>query len=168
MELFDAIASRSTAKGLSEPGPTPEHLERLLQAAAHAPDHGRLKPWRFIAVNGAARESFANAVAEARRDQIPTFTDEQMELEREKIRRSPSILVVGCAVRKDMAKVPEIEQVIAVGAAVENLLLAANDLGYGVMWKTGAAAYSTRVKAAVGLAADDHIVAILHLGTKIK
>jgi nitroreductase len=168
MELFDAIASRSTAKGLSEPGPTPEHLERLLQAAAHAPDHGRLKPWRFIAVNGAARESFANAVAEARRDQIPTFTDEQMELEREKIRRSPSILVAGCAVRKDMAKVPEIEQVIAVGAAVENLLLAANDLGYGVMWKTGAAAYSTRVKAAVGLAADDHIVAILHLGTKIK
>jgi nitroreductase len=168
MELFDAIASRSTAKGLSEPGPTPEHLERLLQAAAHAPDHGRLKPWRFIAVNGAARESFANAVAEARRDQIPTFTDEQMELEREKIRRSPSILVAGCAVRKDIAKVPEIEQVIAVGAAVENLLLAANDLGYGVMWKTGAAAYSTRVKAAVGLAADDHIVAILHLGTKIK
>jgi len=61
MELFDAFASRSTAKGLSEPGPTAEQLERLLQAAAHAPDHGRLKPWRFIAVNGAARESFANA-----------------------------------------------------------------------------------------------------------
>jgi nitroreductase len=168
MELFDAIASRSMAKGLSEPGPTPEQLEQLMRAAAHAPDHGRLKPWRFIAVNGAARESFANAVAEAKRDQIPAFTDEQMELEREKIRRSPSILVAGCAVRKDIAKVPEIEQVIAVGAAVENLLLAANDLGYGVMWKTGAAAYSARVKAAVGLAADDHIVAILHLGTKVK
>jgi nitroreductase len=168
MELFDAIASRSMAKSLSEPGPTLEQLERLLQAATHAPDHGRLKPWRFIAVNGAARESFANAVAEAKRDQIPAFTDEQMELEREKIRRSPSILVAGCAVRKDIAKVPEIEQVIAVGTAVENLLLAANDLGYGVMWKTGAAAYSARVKAAVGLAADDHIVAILHLGTKVK
>jgi nitroreductase len=51
---------------------------------------------------------------------------------------------------------------------VENLLLAANDLGYGVMWKTGPAAYSQKVKAAVGLAADDHIVAILHLGTKVK
>jgi len=95
MELFDAIASRSTAKGLTEPGPTAEQMEQLLQAAAHAPDHGRLKPWRFIAVNGAARESFANAVAEARRDQIPTFTDEQMEIERVKIRRSPSILVAG-------------------------------------------------------------------------
>jgi nitroreductase len=168
MELFDAIASRSSAKGLAEPGPTPAELERLLQAAARAPDHGRLKPWRFIVVNGAARESFANAVAEARREQIPDFTDEQMELEREKIRRSPSILVAGCAVRRDIAKVPEIEQVIAVGAAVENLLLAASDLGYGAMWKTGPAAYSATVKAAVGLAADDHIVAILHLGTKVK
>ena len=168
MELFDAIAARTTAARLAEPGPTPEQVERLLSAAARAPDHGRLKPWRFIRVEGAVRESLANAVAEARRDQIPTYTAEQMELEREKIRRSPSILVVGCVVRRDIAKVPEIEQVIAVGAAVENLLLAAHDLGVGVMWKTGPAAYSPKVKAAVGLAADDHIVAILHLGTPVK
>ena len=168
MELFDAIASRSMAKQLSGPGPSAEQIARLLEAAGRAPDHGRLKPWRFVPVNGAAREAFANAVAEARRDQMPAFTDEQMEIEREKIRRSPSILVAGCVVRKDIPKVPEIEQVIAVGAAVENLMLAANDLGIGAMWKTGPAAYSARVKAAVGLAADDHIVAILHLGTKVK
>ncbi|HEX3395296.1 MAG TPA: nitroreductase [Steroidobacteraceae bacterium] len=168
MELFDAIASRSMAKALTGPEPSAEQIARLLEAAGRAPDHGRLKPWRFFGVNGAQREAFANAVAEARRDQIPTFTDEQMEMEREKIRRSPSILVAGCVVRKDIPKVPEIEQVIAVGAAVENLMLAANELGIGVMWKTGPAAYSTRVKAAVGLAADDHIVAILHLGTKVK
>jgi nitroreductase len=168
MELFDAIASRSMAKQLSGPGPSDEQIARLLEAADRAPDHGRLKPWRFVPVNGAEREIFANAVAEARRDQIPAFTDEQMEIEREKIRRSPSILVAGCVVHKDIARVPEIEQVIAVGAAVENLMLAANDLGIGAMWKTGPAAYSARVKAAVGLAADDHIVAILHLGTKVK
>jgi nitroreductase len=168
MELFDAIASRSMAKSLSGPGPSAEQIARLLEAADRAPDHGRLKPWRFVAVNGAERETLANAVAQARRDQIPAFTDEQMEIEREKIRRSPSILVAGCVVRRDIPKVPEIEQVIAVGAAVENLMLAAHELGVGVMWKTGAAAYSARVKAAVGLAADDHIVAILHLGTKVK
>jgi nitroreductase len=168
MELFAAIASRSTAKALSGPGPTPEQTARLLQAADRAPDHGRLKPWRFIPVNGAEREVFANAVAQSRRDQNPSYTNEQLELEREKIRRSPSILVAGCVVRKDMPKVPEIEQVIAAGAAVENLLLAATELGIGAMWKTGPAAYSPRVKAAVGLAADDHIVAILHLGTAVK
>jgi nitroreductase len=168
MELFSAIAARSTAKAVTAPGPTAEQVARLLEAAARAPDHGRLKPWRFIAVNGGQRESFADAVAQSRRDQIPDFTDEQMELERTKVRRSPFILVAGCVVRKDLPKVPEIEQVVAAGAAVENLLLAAADLGIGAMWKTGPAAYSARVKAAVGLAEGDHIVAIIHLGTVAK
>lgn len=168
MELFAAIASRSTAKSLSAPGPTPTQMAQLLEAAEHAPDHGRLKPWRFLAVDGADREAFANAVAQSRRDQNPAYSDEQMELEREKIRRSPSILVAACAARKGLAKVPEIEQVIATGAAVQNLLLAAAGLGIGAMWKTGPAAYSARVKAALGLQADDHIVAILHLGTAVK
>jgi nitroreductase len=168
MELFDAIAARTTAKALTAPGPTPEQVARLVQAADRAPDHGRLKPWRFIEVNGAQRETLANAVAEARRDQIPDYGDEQMELEREKIRRSPYILVAACVVRRDIPKVPEIEQVIAAAAAVENLLLAATDLKIGAMWKTGPAAYSPRVKAAVGLTTDDHIVAILHLGSRIK
>jgi nitroreductase len=168
MDLFEAIASRSTAKSLSGPGPTAEQLARLLEAADRAPDHGRLKPWRFIKVDGAERETFADAVAQSRRDQNPAFTEEQLELERVKIRRSPSILVAGCVVRKDLPKVPEIEQVIAAGAAVENLLLAAAGLGIGAMWKTGPAAYSARVKAAVGLSGDDHIVGILHLGTPVK
>ena len=57
---------------------------------------------------------------------------------------------------------------MTLGAAVENLLLAAHDLGYGAMWKTGAAAYDPAVKAVVGLQPDDHIVAILHLGTRLK
>ena len=166
MDLFDAIDSRSSAARLTQPGPTPADLERLLQAAGHAPDHGRMKPWRFIAVNGAAREPYANAVALARRARVPAMTEEQLELEREKVRRSPSFLVVGCAV-KENSKVPEIEQVVAVGAAVENLFLAAHALGYGVMWKTGPAAYDAHVKATIGLEAHDHIVAILHLGTRV-
>jgi nitroreductase len=166
MDLFDAIDSRSSAARLTEPGPSPADLERLLEAAGHAPDHGRMKPWRFITVNGVAREPFANAVAHARRARVPAMTEEQMELEREKIRRSPSILVAGCAV-KENSKVPEIEQVVAVGAAVQNLFLAAHALGFGVMWKTGPAAYDSGVKAAVGLGANDHIVAILHLGTRV-
>jgi nitroreductase len=64
--------------------------------------------------------------------------------------------------------VPEIEQVVAVGAAVENLLLAAHGMGFGASWKTGPAAYDEGVKHAVGLKRDDHIVAIVHLGTRAK
>jgi nitroreductase len=80
--------------------------------------------------------------------------------------RSPTVVVVGCSVLAGNSKVPEIEQVIAVGAAVQNLFLAAHALGYGVMWKTGPAAYAAGVKAAVGLRPEDHIVGIMHLGTR--
>jgi nitroreductase len=168
MELFDAMTTRTSAGKLAEPGPTAAQIERILAAAAHAPDHGRMKPWRFKVLTGGAREAFAIAAAQAKRTRTPTLTDAQLQVEREKIERSPCVIVVGCAVDRNNPKVPEIEQVIAVGAAVENMFLAAHALGYGVMWKTGPAAYDVNVKAAVGLAADDHIVAILHLGSRLK
>jgi len=166
MELIEAILTRTSSGRLSLPGPTPEHLALIVKAASHAPDHGRLKPWRVIALDPAARRTFEDAVVEARRRRLPVPTAEQLEIERAKISRSPTLVVVGCVVTPDHPKVPAVEQLLAAGAAAQNLFLAAHALGYGVMWKTGPAAYETGVKAAVGLGADDHIVGIMHLGTR--
>jgi nitroreductase len=168
MELFAAIQTRSSAGRLAEPGPTPEEVARLLDAAARAPDHGRLKPWRLTVLDGAVREAFTAAAAEAKRARLPAMTAEQFAAEREKMNRSPTIIVVGCAVNREQTKIPEIEQIVAVGAAAQNLFLAAHDLGYGVMWKTGVAAYDAAVKKTVGLEAHDHIVAIMHVGARLK
>ena len=96
------------------------------------------------------------------------MTDEQFAAERDKLLNSPTIVVIACIVRRDQTKIPEIEQVVAVAAAAQNLFLAAHGFGYGVMWKTGAAAYDPGVKATLGLGADDHIVGIMHLGTRLK
>ena len=168
MELFDAVQTRSSAARLSEPGPTPADLDKLLKAAERAPDHGRLRPWRFIVLEGALRQAFTSAAAEAKRVRLPAMTEEQVAGERDKMNRSPAIVVVGCAVNREQTKIPEIEQVVAVGAAAENLFLAAHDMGYGVMWKTGAAAYDPKVKATLGLRPEDHIIAIMHLGARSK
>lgn len=168
MELFAAIQTRSSAGRLAEPGPDPEQTERLLQAAARAPDHGRLRPWRLIVLRDALRDAFTAAAAEAKRARLPVMAEDQLAAEREKMNRSPSIVVVACAVNREQTKIPEIEQVVAAGAAAQNLFLAAHDLGYGVMWKTGAAAYNPAVKAILGLRPDDHIVAIMHVGTRVK
>jgi len=165
MELLTAIASRCSAARLVEPGPSPKDLARIIDAAGRAPDHGRLKPWHLLVLDQATKERFATAAAQAKRARLPSLSDEQLAAERERIMRSPTIVIVGCAVREH-PKVPQIEQVIAAGAAAQNLFLAAHDLGYGVMWKTGAAAYDPDVKTLVGLRAQDHIVAIMHLGTR--
>jgi nitroreductase len=167
MDLIEALDTRSSAARLSAPGPTPEHLELILRAAGRAPDHGRLKPWRLIVLEGQARERFAAAAAEAKRRRTPALTESQVTADRDKTLRSPTLIVVGCAVREH-PKVPEIEQVAATAAAAENLFLAAHGLGYGVMWKTGAAAYDPDVKAALGLEPGDHIVGIMHVGTRVN
>jgi len=168
MELLSAIQTRSSSARLAEPGPSQEQLARLLEAAAHAPDHGRLRPWRLIVLEGPMRDAFIGAAAHAKRARLPTMTLEQLAAERDKMGRSPAIVVIGCAIDREQTKIPEIEQVVAAGAAAQNLFLAAHDMGFGVMWKTGAAAYDAAVKATVGLRADDHIVGIMHLGTRVK
>ena len=167
MELLTAIETRASAARVSTPGPSSEDLARILTAAGRAPDHGRMKPWHLVVLDGSARERFAAAAAEAKRRRTSAMSDEQLAAEREKFLRAPTLVVVGCLLREN-PKVPEIEQVIAAGAAAENLFLAAHALGYGVMWKTGAAAYDPDVKAVVGLRAADHIVGIMHLGTRVK
>lgn len=167
MDLMTAIETRSSAARLTDPGPAVDHLARILSAAERAPDHGRMKPWQLVVLQGHARERFAAAAADAKRRRMPAMSEEQWSAERDKLLRSPTLVVVGCVVREN-AKVPEIEQVIASGAAAQNLFLAAHDLGYGVMWKTGAAAYDPGVKAVVGLRPQDHIVGIMHLGTRLK
>ena len=168
MELIAAIDSRVSAGRLGHPGPTPQQLDLILHAAARAPDHGKLRPWRLTVLEGAAREAFTRAAAAAKRVRLGDMSEAQISFECEKMNRSPALVVIGCAVNRENKKIPEIEQVVAVGAAVENAFLAAHDLGFGVMWKTGAAAYDEKVKALLGLRADDHIVAILHIGTRVK
>jgi len=163
MELLEGIQSRTSALKVTAPGPTEAHLQQIIRAGTRAPDHGRLRPWRFTILEGAAREKLGDAMAECLRARTPNSTPEVLEAERRKVLRAPTIIVVGAKISK--GKIPEIEQVGAVNAAVQNMLLAAHALGYGAMWKTGAATLDPNVKALVGLAPEDHIVAFVYLGT---
>jgi nitroreductase len=163
MNLLQGIQTRTSALRLSAPGPTREHIEQIIRAGTRAPDHGRLRPWRFIVLEGDARARLGDAMAAMLREKVPDAPSERLEAERGKPLRAPVIIVVAAKIVK--SKIPEIEQVIAVAAAVQNMFLTANALGYGVIWKTGGAAYDDGIKGMFGLAPEDHIVALLYLGT---
>lgn len=163
MELLEGIESRTSAAKLGEPAPTREHLERIINAGLRAPDHGRLRPWRFVVLEGAARAKLGDVMADMLRAKVPDATQDQLNAERNKPLRAPLIVAVAAKITK--GKIPEIEQVLAVGAATQNMFLAAHALGYGAMWKTGGAAYDPKVKALLGLVPEDHIVGLLYLGT---
>lgn len=103
-------------------------------------------------------------MADIRRRKSPDAPEREFESDRNKVMRAPTIVVV--ATRPVTGhKVPVIEQELAVAAGVENMMLAANALGFGAMWKTGIGAYDEGVKRALGLEPTDSIIAFLYLGT---
>jgi nitroreductase len=164
MQAIDALTTRVSAGGLVDPAPDDAALKQILAAAVAAPDHGRLKPWRFICIRGAARVAFGELLVKTLKAREPAVADGELEREKAKPMRAPLIVVVA-AKRLDNPKIPQIEQVLAAGAAAQNMLLAAHALGFGGNWKTGAPAYDPTVKQALGLAAEDSIVGFLYLGS---
>jgi nitroreductase len=167
MDALEAVLSRRTVPVgfLGEPAPEGEVLARILAAGASAPDHGRLRPWRFIVVRGTARDRLGEvfAAALARRD--ASAPEAALEQERQRPLRAPLVVAVAAKVVPDHPKIPTIEQILAAGAAAQNVLIAAHGLGFGAKWSTGANAYDEHVKAALGLAPDDRVVGFLYLGS---
>ncbi|MBV9523220.1 MAG: nitroreductase [Alphaproteobacteria bacterium] len=164
MDAIIALTTRISPAKLAEPGPTPSQLEQMIAAAAAAPDHGRMRPWRFILIEGSARERFGEMLARALQRREPTAPQAKIAAERQKAMRAPTILVLAAAVQGN-PKVPEIEQVVAVGAAAQNILIAAHALGLGGFWRTGPAAYDPEVKEALGFGRGDTIIGFLYLGS---
>ncbi|MFM7395732.1 MAG: nitroreductase [Gammaproteobacteria bacterium] len=164
---IEVILGRSSTKKFADTAVTQEQLEILLTAAVRAPDHGLIAPWRFTILEGERRVLLGNAMAAALREKSPDADFDMLEREASKALRSPTLLVVS-AVTQTHPKVPDIEQWVAVGAAIQNLWITAESLGLGVAWKTGSHAYSTVVKSALGLAPDEKIIGFVHVGTPVS
>ena len=161
--VLTALIGRVSPVRVVEPGPTNADLDRILAAGVRAPDHGRLRPWRFLLIRGDARQRFGDVLAKALRLRKQEVSESALQAEHDKPLRAPLIIVVVAAVRGN-TKVPAIEQIVSAGAAAQNMLVAAHALGYGGFWRTGDAAYDDHVKQSFGLTADDEIVGFLYLG----
>jgi nitroreductase len=163
MDALDALTTRSSAKTYGGQAPSPQQLATVLEAAVRAPDHGRLRPWRFMVISGEQRTKFGDILATAAKRRVPGLSDGDLQRERDKALRAPMIIVVACRTVPG-TKVPIIEQILAAGAAAQNILLALHALGFAAAWKTGDCAYDPGVKKALGLEVDDHLVALIYTG----
>jgi nitroreductase len=164
MEALEAILGRTSVGQVTEPGPTPAQLDTLLKAAVAAADHDRLRPWRFTIIEGDAKNRLGEVMAQSLLRRKPDAAAEQLDIERQKAKRAPTVLVVSAKVQKE-AKISPEEQIMAATAAAENVMIAAHALGLGAFWRTGQIVYDTEVKREFGLTADDAIVGLIYLGT---
>jgi nitroreductase len=166
MEALDLLLSRESALKLDAPGPSQADLNAIFQSAVRTPDHGRLRPWRFIVIDSDHREAFGELMAQSARRRMPDAPADMLDRERAKAMRAPTIIVAAAKVNKGH-KIMPFEQIGSAAAATQTIMLAANALGYGAMWKTGDAAYDPEVKAAFGLSADDEIMGFVYIGTNV-
>jgi nitroreductase len=167
MEALEAVLTRQSVAPafLAEPGPDDAALARILAAGACAPDHGKLRPWRFIVIRGEARERLGEVFVEALMRRQPDAPEAAIEQERARPLRAPLLIAVAARIAREHPKIPEIEQILSTAAAAQNILLAAHAQGFGAKWLTGANAYDEHVKSALGLAPDDRVLGFIHLGT---
>ncbi len=165
--LLETLHSRQSvpANQLTDPAPNEEQLNQILQCAITAPDHGKLRPWRFIVIRDEARHALADVFVKAAKIREPDISEQKLERLKEKPLRSPLIVVIVTTLTKDHPKAPEIEQTLSAGAATQLMQLGATALGFGSVWLSGANAYDETVKQALGIETKDQIAGFLYLGT---
>jgi nitroreductase len=156
-----------SAKAMEGPGPSPEQLRVILSAAARAPDHGKLFPWRFILFEGEARTAFGELLADCVKESEPQASEERIALERGRFLRAPVVVGVVSRVRESIP-IPEWEQVLSAGAVCENMLIAAHAEGFVANWITEWYAYHPRVKDRLGLKSGERIAGFIYIGTSAQ
>ena len=171
MNLEEAIRDRRSI-GLVKPDEVDQALiEKLLQAAVYAPNHHHTEPWRFYVLRGKGRDVLGNAYAQIASEFLedPTSEANQGALKKhyDKAFRAPVIIVAVCE-PTDSAKIDPREELAAVHAAVQNMLLQAHALGLGAVWRTGAPSYHSDMKKAFGLREEHSIVGFIYVGYPIQ
>ena len=164
MEALDALLNRVSAPRLLDPAPTAQQREALFAAALRAPDHGQLRPYRFLTVEGQARQLLGEILAEAVQAQGGEVTQAALDKARAMPLRAPLVVVVVARLQEHF-KVPKSEQLITAGCAAHAIELAAYAQGIGAVWRTGELSYAPQVAKGLGLAANEEVVAFLYLGT---
>jgi nitroreductase len=164
MDAIEALVNRVSCGKLTTPAPTVDQREQMYKAALRAADHGSLKPWRFLEIEANGLLALGEVFERAALLDEPDLT----QVQRERFRKMPSrapLIIAAIATCVEHPKVPAWEQVVATGAAVQNLITAAFVNGVGAYWRTDAMVENGHVKESLGLTGNEVLVGFIYLGT---
>lgn len=153
-----ALARRSSSK-VTDAAPDHDALMALLEAAARVADHASLRPWRVIALRGAARERLGRALAAA-----SGAEGDAAEKLAAKPLRAPLLLAIVAVMAPGHPKVPEWEQEASAAGVAHLLSLLLHEAGWGVMWRTGPHTRHPIVADMHELAPNERLLGWLYVG----
>ena len=164
--LLHALDARRSvpAKQLADPGPDPDTLLRMLQSAVRVPDHGKRVPFRFLSIEGDARNDLGERLAALALARDPNAAASAIEKDRHRFTHAPLVIVVVARLGPD-EKIPASERLLTAGCVCFALLQAAQGCGFGASWLTGWPAYDREVLGWLGLDVDEQVAGFIHIGT---
>lgn len=156
MSVLSTLLSRSSTKQIQGPGPSEEEIQQILATAMCAPDHGRLRPWRFKRIQGDAIAQLTDLAVKTLEAEGKPLNATKEKTMRDWLARAPLVLAVASYVDHSNERIPEHERMLATGASVMNILNAVHALGYGAFWSTGIGTYTQGVPEALGFDALEY------------
>lgn len=168
--VMEALLARRSgnARALGAPGPDAEAVEAIVFAASRAPDHGRLVPFRFLQIAETARPRLADLLEAASLELDPALPRPELDRAREKADQGPVILAIVARIEAAHPKIPASDQWLAVGAALENMLLATQSLGFAAAIRSGKFLETTAMRDGFDLAAGEHLVSLVAIGRPVE
>jgi nitroreductase len=149
---------------LQEPGPSQAQIDLAIEAALTAPDHGALRPLRLVLIRGGARQRLSDLFVGRMQERDAGIPPGKIDKARRMPLTAPLTIAVGARIVSPH-KVPELEQLLAAGAGVMNLLNAFHAQGYGAIWLTGGNAYDAQIAQALGFAGDERLLGFVYVGS---
>ncbi len=160
--LLDLVLARRSAPVFTEPGPTRAELARILAAPGTVPDHGTLRPFRFVVVEGDGRATFGDALAETAAEHRPGMPAAGLDKVRAKAFRSPVLVAVIASPCNE--KIERWEQHATAACAGYAIVLAAHALGVGANWKSMPFTRGVALTRVLGLTTAEEMFGWIHLG----
>lgn len=167
-DFIAQIEARRSIGKLTLPMPNFDELNIALHCATTAPDHKELRPYRFTVMTGEALERFGEVLLQAglqKADRLGKVLDDTACTKLINTpKRAPMIITVATDYQIH-PKVPEFEQLLCVGAAIQNLLLAFESQGYKTVWRTGDLCNEPLIKSHFNVNENNLICGFVYVGT---
>ncbi len=163
---YEFLMSRKSTALLKGPGPNEEELNKIIQIACTAPDHGRLYPFRFVAVQGEQQQVLGEVFAATVRREQPDASEFLVEKARAKALAAPLQVYVFCVKRE--GKIPHWEQQAAAACSAFGIALGAHALGYGAIWKSFGMAIGREFIEFFNIKPHETLMGWVNLGTSLK
>ncbi len=112
-----------------------ESIEKLLEAANWAPNHKKTEPWRFKVLTGESKARLGTFLA----NKYQEVESKPKQIKIKKLTENPKkagAIIAVCMQREPDESLPEWEEIAATAMAVQNMWLAATEMGIGSYWSS--------------------------------